>query len=1042
MNNYIVYHLHTFYGNGIMTDSATDYTEYIKRAKELNMSSIAFSEHGNVYNWIHKKMKCDELGIKYIHGQEFYLTTSLNMEDRVRENFHIGLYARNWEGVKEINRLSSIAFNKDNGHYYYRPRISLDELFNTSSNIIVTSACLASLLWSKRDNEVSAKLLEWMALNKDRCFLEIQYHSVEEQKEYNKLLYEWSKKYDLKLIAGTDTHALNAEDMKLRHILQKSKKINFEQEDEFDLTFKTYDELVEKFKVQNCLPEKVYLEAINNTNHFDSLVDNFELDMSHKYPKISDNAEPELQKRINDGILRRKVNKWEKEKKREYYARIKEEFDIFKQLNMFDYIILLDDIIRFCKENNIAYAPRGSCNGSLILWALEVTDIDSIKFNLPFFRFCNPERVSLGDVDIDMAGFKRSLVKDFLYNYKGIEGSAIITYQRYALRGAIKAIGRGLEIPLSEIEIISQDIDEIVEEDESGEEVKRTTFHNKEKWEKQYPELLYWANKSIGVVENVSTHACGFVATDRSIAEEIGYFKTDKCQWIISQNDMKAIDAVNFVKMDLLVVDNVQIADDVCRLANIPVLKNDELDFEDMNVWNEMLKSGLGIFQFEKTGWRYLKSTLDNFEKFKEQVKDISRLDVMSALNGIIRPVGDSIREDFVQGKPYHSGMKEIDEFLGDSLGYLIYQEQIMMWLYNFCNYSMGQSDIVRRGIAKKKGTEKLIPKIEEGFMKYCTEKFPHYDESHLREVMQKFIQVILDASDYGFSINHSTPYSILGFKGAYLRHYYPLQFLTVQFNINQGVIDKTTKIQEFVDKHTDIKVNPIKFGKSKSEYNCDVEGNAIYKGIKSIKFLSEKNADELYQLKDNNYESFVDLLIDVEEKTSVNTKQMNILIKLNFFDTFGKNKKLLNIYNEFVEGKNRYNKTHTQKTKEKRIVLLREMQKFIIDESITMYEQLLFEKEMLGFPISTFDVNKKEVIALEVDTKYAPKILFYSLHNGKTEVFKIDKRTYKKNIIKVGSIVRVDNYLSKQKTKKTDNGFEPVPNQFDWWITDYKIIN
>lgn len=1040
MSNYVVFHAHSDLGNGVMMDSATKYKKYIDLAIKNNMKAIALSEHGNVYNWIMKKIDCDNDKIKYIHGQEFYITTTLS--EKVKESYHLGLYARNWEGVKELNKLSSIAFNKEDNHFYYRPRISLSEVINTSDNIIITTACLNSILWKRKDEDIIKEFLQWMSQHSDRCFLEIQYHNSNEQKEYNRLLYKWSKEYKINLIAGTDTHAATKDDLKLRNILQKSKQIELSKEDKFDLSFKTYNELVDMFKKQNALPESVYLEAIENTNKFANMVENFELDYSYKYPKISDNAEEELWDRIEKCINNKGIYNWNELKKEKYINRIKEEYEVFKQLKMCDYVLLVNNIIDYCKKNNISTAPRGSCNGSQTFWVLGITDIDSIKFDLPFFRFCNPERVSLGDVDIDMAGYKRSLVKDFLYEYPGINGSAIITYQTYALRGAIKGVGRGLNIPLDEVEIISKDIDEIEEEDEETHEIKKiTTFHNKEKWEEKYPELLKWAYKCIGLIENTSVHACGFVATNRNIDEEIGTFKTDNCKWIISQNNMKCIDAINFVKMDFLVVDNVQIIEDVCKLAEVPLLNNDELDFEDINVWNEMLISGLGIFQFEKTGWRYLKQTLENFDKFKKQVKNITRLDIMTALNGIIRPVGNSIRNDFVNGNPYKSGMHEIDEFLGETLGYLIYQEQIMMWLYNFCSYTMGKSDIVRRGIAKKKGTEQLIPEIKECFINYCSSKFPNYSESHLKTVLDKFIQVIMDASDYGFSKNHSNPYSILGFKCAYLRHYYPLEFLTIQFNINQNNTEKTAKIYEFINQFTKIKVSPSKFRKSVSEYSCDKETNTIYKGIKSIKYMNDDVAYELYDLGKNQYNDFVDLLKDISEKTSVNKRQLEILIKINFFKEFGCNKYLLQICDEYI--KTYHKKKLIDKTKHKRIKQLKENLSTIENEKLSIKEQLNFEKEILGYAQTTYDYPKEYIYILDlIIGDYSPKVEGYCLSNGKTASLKIKRKFYENKPFNIGDVIKVTCYKKKPKSIKTENGFKPLDGVFEWWIESHEITD
>jgi DNA polymerase-3 subunit alpha len=501
---------------------------------------------------------------------------------------------------------------------------------------------------------------------------------------------------------------------------------------------------------------------------------------------------------------------------------------------------------------------------------------------------------------------------------------------------------------------------------------------------------------------------------------------------------MKCIDAVNFVKMDFLVVDNVQIVEDTCRLAGIPILDNNTIDFEDINVWNEMLKSGLGIFQFEKTGWRHLKHTLENFEEFKKQINTISKLDVMTALNGIIRPAGDSIRDDFILGKPFKSGMKEIDDSLGETLSYCIYQEQIMMWLYNFCGYTMAQSDMVRRGIAKKYGTEKLIPEIEAGFMNFCTKTYPQYDEEYLRTVLAKFTQVILSASDYGFSKNHSNPYTILGFKCAYLRYYYPLEFLTVQFNINDGRIEKTSKINDFMNKFTDIKVKSIKFRKSKSEYTCDKDTNIIYKGIKSVKFLSEQVADELFELGKKQFDSFIDLMIEIMENSSVNTRQMAILIKLNFFEEFGGNKYLQDVYDIFLS---KYKKTYVAKTKIKRIEEIKSAILDLENASFKIKEQLQYEKEYLGFLQSTFDMEENYVYVSELDLKYSPKVMCYYLKDGYEECLKIYKKDYKNDIFDKGDIIKLGGIVNRPKSKKVNGEWIKSTTENEKWISQYNIV-
>ena len=291
-NNYIAFHTHddTSNCNGY-ADSCTSYKDYIKLAKKNNMSALAFSNHGGIYDWVKKKQDCDKAKIKYIHGVELYLCSKLEMDER---GYHIGLYSKNWDGVKELNTLIStssskgIREDKTDRHFYYNPRISFEELMNTSSNIIITTACLASALWKlttqsrdillnleiseeeqiKLSNECVALrdgLLQWMSINNDRCFLEIQYHNHKDQIDFNKLLYNWSLQYNIPLIAGTDTHSSTPYKAECRKILQISKDSYYGDEDAFDLTWKTYDELVQVFSIQCSLPMNVIMDAINNS---------------------------------------------------------------------------------------------------------------------------------------------------------------------------------------------------------------------------------------------------------------------------------------------------------------------------------------------------------------------------------------------------------------------------------------------------------------------------------------------------------------------------------------------------------------------------------------------------------------------------------------------------------------------------------------------------------------------------------------------------------------------------------------------------------
>lgn len=282
--NYCVFHLHSDLSNGVTNvDSVTKYTEYVDYAASLGMNAMAFSEHGCIFEWVHKKQAIETAGMKYIHAVEAYLTEDNDTEDKHRDNYHCVLIAKNYDGVKELNKMVSKSFNRDDYHFYYMPRITFEELFATSDNIIVTTACLGGVL-NKGDNDTKKRFMKFLIANKGRCYLEIQHHNCADQITYNKVLYAISMRTGIPLIAGTDTHCLNDEHIEGRKILQKAKNVFFSDEDDWDLTFKTYDELVAAYKTQNSLPENVYMQAIDNTNVMADSIEEFELDYSRSIP--------------------------------------------------------------------------------------------------------------------------------------------------------------------------------------------------------------------------------------------------------------------------------------------------------------------------------------------------------------------------------------------------------------------------------------------------------------------------------------------------------------------------------------------------------------------------------------------------------------------------------------------------------------------------------------------------------------------------------------------------------------------------------------
>lgn len=1091
LSSYTPIHVHTTLSNDTYFDSTVNFEDYIPKIKEYGINSISFTEHGNVLQWIKKKQVSDDNGVKYIHGCEFYMSFDLNK--RERQNYHILLYSKNLQGVKELNKLSSKSFEGVNEkwypgiQYYYRPRISFEQLKSTSDNIIVSTACLASPLWRRKGTEEADSYIKWLAENKHRCFLEVQPHTMsEDQKEYNKYVLELSNKFNIPIIAGTDTHVLNKEDNRLRDVLQRGKKATGEDgESEFSLHLRTLDEIIGEFKEQGVLDDNQIYEAISNTNILSNMCENWKLDYTHKYPRISKNPEEELWNRLLAGIEKKKINEYEPKKRKQYLDAIKFEYDTYVKLGNCDYFVLLDDMIKFCKANNIATSPRGSCNGSQTLWCLGITDIDPIKYGTLFFRFMNPNRVSLADVDIDMAGSLRPLVKDYLYNKKGLQCSAIVTYTRMALRASCRLVAKGLGYDIETENMVTKDIEEISIENEDETITIETTFHNEDKWRKKYPEWIELAYKAVGIITETSTHACGFVTYDGNINEDIGIFRTKNSKWVISQNDMKAIDSVNFVKMDLLSVDNIQIVSDTEKSTGI-ILHNDELDLEDDDVWSEMLKSGLGIFQFEKSGWFSLKKALENYDNFKKNNKNVTRYFIMLALNGVIRPSCASFREQFLQGIPNDNGHEAINLFFANMNNYCIFQEQIMLFLEKFCHYSGSESDTVRRGISKKGGTDKFVPMIHDSFMKNFMTEY-NASEKESENAIAKFIEIIKNASRYGFSINHSTPYTLLGYKNAYYRNKYPLEYLTSQLNVNDGKFEKTQNIISFIKEFTDIKIESIKFRKSTSKYNFNKEDNAIYKGMKSIKDIGTKTGDELYKLKNYNFDTFTDLLVAIKPpvhnrglelklatlqkfgKINVNQGQLEILIRLDFFSEFGKSKKLVNILNmysvwssksvakldnlpfsEEILERNSEKKTENQFSGVDYISVIRECEGLIKNEDFSICEKIKTQIDHLGY-INLVDPNEDvmKVVVTNLDTKYSPKFNAYCIKKGTTGQVKVRKKalwnakdedSFKTKPFKNGDILFIHKF-SKEPARKNVNGEWVDTGEFDYWAVKYEIL-
>lgn len=1164
-NNYTAYHVHSW---DSLLDSCTDFRDYADRAAELGQKALAITEHGNIYNWIEKKMYINSKGLKYIHGVECYLTASL--EDKVRDNYHTILLAKNYKGVQEINLLVDKSTQPD--HRYYKPRITFDEFFNISDNVIKISACLASPLNKypndivksiqeqtfelnkKMDKDINElenqkkdkkKEVEWIKYYDDaheppwyyRCtpqeayvenidsqiesvkrhykeeikrvesinktsrdifykllntydYYEIQPHDFPEQKRYNEFLYKASLQTGKPLIAGTDTHSINSYKAQCRSILQKAKKIEYADEDKLDLTYESYKELVEMFRKQGCnIPFDVILEAIEETNRMADSIEDFVLDTSVKYPKVYDNEEEVLKQRILK-MFKEKIDNGIIDKKKipEYKQKIAEEMRVFKKINMVGFMLFMSELVCWCWDNGIPVGPcRGSVGGSEIAYITDIIDVDPMVWNTIFSRFANEDREEVGDIDLDISPDQRELVYNHIIESFGYDKTAyILAIGTISDKGTIDEIGRALDIPLTEVakikELYSSYKDSIdstgkrikdIENRNNFDEIKnaskdselyglRRDYENKlsehenalknmkNLKDNQYREVFYYFDGLNGTPISQSIHPAGIVVSPVTLPDNYGTFWSDGKR-ILCINMEEIHDGAGLVKYDLLGLKNLQIIRKCYEYVGKSYPRSHQINWNDKNVWNDIIVSPAGVFQFESP---YAFEMLKNYKP--QCVNDLSMI------NASLRPSGASYRDRLLAGETNKNPSPLIDELLKDNRGFLIFQEDTIKFLQNICGLSGSEADNVRRAIGRKQmdRLQKALPSILEGYCKMS----PQPKEIAEKEA-KTFLQIIEDSANYQFGFNHSTGYSMIGYMCAFCRFYYPEEFIAAYLNCASNTDDIVMGTELAKIKH--ITMNNIKFRKSGPEYTVDKKNHALYKGIASIKFCNAQIATELIDLADNKYKTFVDVLADVHSKTSINSRQLTILMGLNFFSEFGNNKYLMQIsdlYNKFATCKiiskkkmedlglseylmKKYSnkETASQYRELDNIGLITELSSRLEDKSMSVVDQVKFEKEYLQYVVYINPkVNKSFYIVTEYKTFKEVRKPYCTLHNIKTgedvKTRVTSVKVYQDNPFGEYSILKVDHFDQKYK-KKCVNGTWQETDELEDILNDYEVI-
>lgn len=1100
---WISLHQHTDISNSNYFEVVTQFKDYVAYAKEHGLNAVTSTEHGNVVRWIYRKELAEQAGLKYIHGMEAYVTMSLEG----KEAYHTILLARNYDGVKEINKLSSNSFNKTDGHFYRKPRILFDELKQTfkNGNIYITTACLAGFIYQnkfqKDDTEeirntkknIVQQWLDMAKLHKDMFYFEIQPHDNKEQAELNTLAIKYARLVGCHVIASNDVHALNPKHNELRMIVKKGKHNGYDSDDEFELWVKTYDEMVSSFQKQRAdfnvdiMSDEIIAQGLKSTLDIANSVEEFELDKSHKYPKLYKDPEKEFQKRIKQGLKDRGILDKPKEERKVYLDRVKHEYEVYKHNGAIDYMLCHEDILNAAHDNDIDVGyGRGSVSGSLIAYLCHQTEMDSVKLGLNFERFMNPERVSLADVDNDSYSQDQQWLQQWMLTNDKWHAASILTTNTYGLKGAIKAIADGMDRYAGKPQYIQSIRNQI---DDKGN-------YNNTLYE-EHKELFDNAKQIVGVIDSFGRHAAGVLIDTNTIDDHVGIQTISKWDYPVTQVTMKEIDHYNWVKFDMLGLDNVGLISKACKLAGLPYLTPDStdiVDFEDKKVWDSMRDNNIGIFQFEADrAGQILKDLFapDTIDKIENEFDNNKRtkvryMDLLSLANAAQRPSGASYLYNVTHGIVKDNGHPALNEFLAPTLGNLVYQEQLIQFLVQFCGYTAGAADVIRRSIGKKlkEVIDEEVPKIHTAFVKTMTEKYGDSTE-HAEKIAKDFMQVFMDAANYGFSINHSMAYSYIGYISTWLRYYYPLEWGTAACEIWKDKPEKIAKVTSYLESRG-INIKPARFRKSRALYYMDKETNSIYEGIEPIKRVNEKAGEQLYSLRDNQYDTFTDLLLDIyepiksiqegnyatnltelyklssekvkeidklakcnknifikkEKCVEVNKSIMLNLISLNYFDEFGSSELLSDTYEKFIKIYKPKNKTLINK--QKAYLECLEFERTSNNVDFPLDYRLKQQLELKGKISYSNDKLPNTYVFVADLTKMSNryKLNIYSLKTGKASQILVLKRNYISQKIEVGDFINIKKVVAKPKIVNVNGKWTKSEDEREFWLEAFNLIN
>ena len=949
-------HVHTEYS---LLDGAIDLEQLVDHAKKEGLKALAITDHGNIFGAVKFFQLCKKAGIKPILGMEAYITENVDAKTVDNKYYHTILLVQNDIGYKNLCKLISFSYQQG---FYFKPRIDYEQLEKYSEGLIVTSACLGgnlNRLLQSDQKDKAIELIEWhlKIFGKDRYYLEVQPEDQHDQVVYNQQLYELSKITGAKLVAATDCHYLNLDDHEAHEImlaLQTGKKWD-------DPTRFTFGECraYMRSEAEMLTIFKDHEDAVYNTGviadmcNFDFVTDKLFFP-AFKIPDGKTDVQyfRELCLRGLDKLIAN--NRIDPAKKDLYLERLTLEMDLIVNMGFVGYFLIVSDFIMWTRAQDIPVGPgRGSAAGALVAWCLEITNIDPLEYNLLFERFLNPERISMPDIDIDFCIEGRETVINHIKDQYGHDKVCqIITFGTMMAKGVIKDVARVLGLSFEDSNMITSLIPEQL----------KITLHEALELEPRLQAMIDTnpaikhlfdiAFKLEGITRHASKHAAGIVITPLPVDEMLPLYIPAKTNELVAQYAMTELESIGFLKIDLLGLKNLTLikkAVNLIKKNHGVVLNIDLLPLKDSKTY-ELIQAGKtsGVFQLESSG---LKDVL-------RKLKPTCFEDII-AVTALYRPgpLGSGMVDDFILRK--HGKQKieylfpELEPVLSETYGVIVYQEQVMKISSTIAGYSLGESDILRRAMGKKKADVMAEQKIlfvqkakERGFKVATSEK--------LFDLMAYF-------AGYGFNKSHSAAYAMIAFQTAYLKANYPAEYAAALISLESTNAEKMSfYLKEAHDMGLDIL--PPNVNESIIDFNV-VDGKILF-GLQGIKNIGHVSLDNMIaqREKDGPFKDLLDFCIRIDLRTS-NKRVLENLICAGAFDTLpGTRTEKFNELTQVID-----HAIETKKRKETGQMSMFSMESDDDNNEFYQYqpckewtdkEKLEKEKEVLGFYISSHPLS------------------------------------------------------------------------------------